>query len=65
MRTADGSMKEIPLMYLPKNRIGGGVNHLAGAEIRSVCEDADEIVLEKDGARYRVDLHSIIKISFV
>ena len=50
-------------MYLLKNRIGGGVNYLAGAEIRSVCEDADEIVLEKDGTRYRIDIHSIRFVS--
>lgn len=50
-------------MYLSENRIGGGVNYLDGAKIRSVCEDTDEIVLEKDGMKYRIDIHSIREIS--
>lgn len=40
-----------------------GVNSFEGAEIRSVCEDIHEIILEKDNMRYRVDIHSIREIS--
>lgn len=32
------------------------------ADVLSVCEDVDAVILEKDGTKYRIDLHSILKI---